>query len=70
MGQCRQYKLWLELIIDDISKQIIVNLQNVSDASSTAKEAEGEEEEFEEDDNVEFSVTEALKNVPKPVEVT
>jgi hypothetical protein len=35
VGQCKEYLFWLELIIDDISKQII-NLENDSDTNSTA----------------------------------
>jgi hypothetical protein len=58
-GQCKQYYLWLELIIDDISENIVVNLQNDSDTSSIEAE-EGKEEEVVEEHDGEFGRTEAL----------
>jgi hypothetical protein len=48
--QCEQNYLRLELIIDDISEQIVINLQNDSDNSSCSSSEEEEEEVAEEDD--------------------
>jgi hypothetical protein len=53
--QCEQNYWRLEPIFDDISQQIIVNLQN---ESSSSVEQEGEEE-VEEEDVGEFSGTRA-----------
>jgi hypothetical protein len=51
--------LRLEPIIDDISEQIVINLQNNSDNSSCSS-SEEEEEEVAEDDDGELSGIEAL----------
>jgi hypothetical protein len=51
--------LRLEPIIDDISEQIVINLQNDSDNSSCSSNEE-EEEEFSEEDDGELSGIEAL----------
>jgi hypothetical protein len=51
--------LLLEPIIDDISEQIVINLQNGSDNSSCSS-SEGKEEEVAEEDDGELSGTEAL----------
>jgi hypothetical protein len=48
--QCEQNYLRLETIIDDISEQIVINLQNYSDNSSCSSSEEEEEEAAEEDD--------------------
>jgi hypothetical protein len=57
--QCEQNYLRLEPIIDDISEQIVVNLQSDSDNSSCSS-SEEEEEEFAEEDDGKFSGIEAL----------
>jgi hypothetical protein len=57
--QCEQNYLRLEPIIDDISEQIVNNLQNDSDNSSCSSSEEEEEEVAEEDDR-ELSGIEAL----------
>jgi hypothetical protein len=57
--QCEQNYLRLEPSIDDISEQIVVNLQNDSDNSSCSSSEEEEEEVAEEDDG-ELSGIEAL----------
>jgi hypothetical protein len=57
--QCKQNYLRLEPIIDDISEQIVINLQNDSDNSSCSSSEEEEEEVAEENDG-ELSVIEAL----------
>jgi hypothetical protein len=55
--------LRLEPIIDDISEQIVVNLQNNSDNISCSSSEEEEEDDGEE------SGIEALQNVHQPLEV-
>jgi hypothetical protein len=55
--QCKQNYFHLEPIIDDISEQIVINLQNDSDNSSCSS---SEEEEEEDDDDGELSGIEAL----------
>jgi hypothetical protein len=57
--QCEQNYLRLGPIIDDISKQILINLQNDSGNSSCSSSEEEEEEVAEEDDG-ELSGIEAL----------
>jgi hypothetical protein len=57
--QCEQNYLRLEPITDDISEQIIINLQNDSDFSSCSS-SEEEKEEVVEDDDEELSGIEAL----------
>jgi superfamily I DNA and RNA helicase len=57
--QCKQNYLRLEPIIDDISEQIVISLQNDSDNSSYSSSEEEEEEVAEEDDG-ELSEVEAL----------
>jgi hypothetical protein len=57
--QCEQNYLRLEPIIDDISEQIVINLQNGSDNSSCRSSAKEEEEVAKEDDG-ELSGIEAL----------
>jgi hypothetical protein len=57
--QWEQNYLRLEPIIDDISEQIVVNLQNDSTSSCSSSE-EGVEDEIAEDDNGELNGTEAL----------
>jgi hypothetical protein len=57
--QGEQNYLRLEPIIDDISEQIVINLQNYSDNSSCSS-SEEEEEEVAEDDDGELSGIEAL----------
>jgi hypothetical protein len=57
--QCEKNYLRLEPIIDDISEQIVINLQNCSDNSSCSSSEEEEEEVAEEDDG-ELSGIEAL----------
>jgi hypothetical protein len=56
--QCEQNYLRLEPIIDDISEQIVINLQNNSDNSSCSSNEE--EEEVAEEDDGELSGIEAL----------
>jgi hypothetical protein len=51
--------LWLEPVTDDISEQIVINLQNDSDNSSCSSSEEEEEEVAEEDDG-ELNGIEAL----------
>jgi hypothetical protein len=60
--------LRLEPIIDDISEQIVVNLQSDSDNSSCSSSEEEEEEVAEEDDG-ELSRIEALENVHQKLQV-
>lgn len=50
----------LEPIIDNISEQIVINLQNGSDTSNCSIRGEGEEEEVAEGNNRELSGTETL----------
>jgi hypothetical protein len=57
--QCEQNYLRLEPIVDDISEQIVINLQIDSDNSSCSSSEEEEEEVLEEDDR-ELSGIEAL----------
>jgi hypothetical protein len=57
--QCEQNYLRLEPITDDISEQIVVNLQNGSEKSSCSSNEE-EEEEVAEDDDGDLSGIEAL----------
>jgi hypothetical protein len=57
--RCEQNYSRLESIIDDISEQIVINLQNDSDNSSSSSNEEEEEEVAEEDDG-ELSEIEAL----------
>jgi hypothetical protein len=57
--QCEQNYLRLEPNIDDISEQIVINLQNDNDNSSCSSSEEEEEEVAEEDDG-ELSGIEAL----------
>jgi hypothetical protein len=59
--ECEQNYLRLEPIIDDISEQIVINLQNDSDNSSCTS-SEEEEEEVAEEDDWELSGIEALLN--------
>jgi hypothetical protein len=46
---CKQNYLWLESTTDNISEQIVLNLQNDSDNSSCSSSKEKEEEEVEDD---------------------
>jgi hypothetical protein len=55
-----QSDLRLEPIIDNISEQIVINLQNGSDTSNCSIRGEGEEEEVAEGNNRELSGTETL----------
>jgi hypothetical protein len=45
--QCEQNYLRLEPIVDDISEQIVINLQNYSDNSSCSSSEEEEEDDGE-----------------------
>jgi hypothetical protein len=54
--QCEQNYLRMEPIIDDISEQIVVHLQNDSDNSSCSSSEEEEEEVAEEDDGEESGI--------------
>jgi hypothetical protein len=61
--QCKQNYLQLEPIVDDISEQIVVNLQNDSDTSSCSS-SEEEEEEIAKEDDGELSGTSSVKCSP------
>jgi hypothetical protein len=67
---CEQNYSVLEPIIKYISEQVLLNLQNGSDTSSSSSgEQEEGEDELSEEDGEGFSEREALQNVHQPLDL-